>query len=174
MELLVKRPLPIPTPRELLPPPVEGPGDLEDRFLQFSELCAGFCRMVLSLEGSRADMDPRREVQRNLALSRAVFSKWGVETLVVLYGAPDGWGFEALRREIGAISPRVLSLKLKSLESLGLVARVVLSSRPPRVNYLLTKRGRALARMSEPIFLYLDRCSAPFSNDRVPNGEPPA
>lgn len=148
----------------------EGPGGLEDRFFQFSELCAAFSRMVLSLEGARSDLDRRREVQRNLAIARGVFSKWGVETLVVLYTHMEGLGFEALRRAIGGISPRVLSLKLRRLEALGLVRREVISTRPPRVNYTLSTRGRALARMAEPLFLYLDRYSDGLSptEERAP------
>jgi DNA-binding HxlR family transcriptional regulator len=134
------------------------PGEPEQdpRFAQFSELCAAFTRMVEEGRGVRDDVSHRAEVSRNLAMARSVFGKWGVEILIVLYGQPEGMGFEALRRALEGISPRVLSLKVKALESQGLVQRDVLALRPPRVAYSLTLQGRILARMSSPMFIYLE------------------
>ena len=153
-----------------------GPGDLEDRFLQFADVCATFNRTILRSMGGRTDLTARGDVQRNLAFSRLVFGKWGVETLLVLYTNDSGLGFEALRRSIGAISPRVLSIKLRTLQDFDLVRREVLSTRPPRVDYSLTPSGQALAKMAGPIFLYLDRCrrgaSAPTTGGPVVRGRP--
>ena len=153
-----------------------GPGDLEDRFLQFADLCATFNRTILRSTGGRSSVTPRWDVQRNLAFSRLVFGKWGVETLLVLYTNDSGLGFEALRRSIGAISPRVLSIKLRTLQDFDLVRREVLSTRPPRVNYSLTPSGHALAKMAGPIFLYLDRCRrrapTPTAGGSVVRGRP--
>lgn len=53
-------------------------------------------------------------------------------------------------------TPRVLSEKLKMLEHQGLVQRMVMGSRPPGVRYSLTQSGLILARLGEPVFLYLD------------------
>jgi DNA-binding HxlR family transcriptional regulator len=61
--------------------------------------------------------------------------------------------FGALRRALpGAVSARVLSSRLKELESYGLVSRHDLSEKPLRVEYRLTPEGRrvdAALRRSE-------------------------
>lgn len=145
----------LPRPRRIpaTPAELETP---DPRFAQFSELCAAFSRMLLQDRGMREDLSPDRAVERNLTIARTVFAKWGFEIMLVLYGQPEGLGFERIRRSLEGISPRVLSQKLKTLETQKLLSREVLAERPPRVSYALTPRGRDLARMSEPIFLFLD------------------
>ncbi len=64
-------------------------------------------------------------------------------------------GFEQLRKTLPGISSRILSAKLKTLEDLGLVERNVLATRPPRVNYDLTEKGVTVAKLGEPVLLYL-------------------
>jgi len=64
-------------------------------------------------------------------------------------------GFERLRKTLPGISSRILSAKLKTLEELGLVERKVLATRPPRVNYELTEKGITVAKLGEPVLLYL-------------------
>jgi len=49
----------------------------------------------------------------------------------------------------------VLSEKLKQLETKGLIRREVLSTRPPRVKYTLREKGLIVARLGEPVFLFL-------------------
>ena len=49
-----------------------------------------------------------------------------------------------LRREIGNISPKVLTQTLRELESYGLIERVVFPVIPPRVEYHLTPMGDSL------------------------------
>ena len=63
--------------------------------------------------------------------------------------------FQEIKKALGPISSRVLSLKLSRLEQLDLVERTVFDTRPPRVQYALTPRGRRVARLGEPVFLYL-------------------
>ncbi len=50
----------------------------------------------------------------------------------------------ALRREIGNISPKVLTQTLRELESYGLIEREVFPVIPPRVEYRLTPMGDSL------------------------------
>ncbi len=50
----------------------------------------------------------------------------------------------ALRREIGNISPKVLTQTLRELESYGLIERDVFPVIPPRVEYRLTPMGDSL------------------------------
>ena len=53
--------------------------------------------------------------------------------------------FNALRREVGDITQRMLTKQLRELEEDGLVARTVYAEVPPRVEYRLTPGGEALA-----------------------------
>src|SRR6202789_2640519 len=52
--------------------------------------------------------------------------------------------FNELRRAIGGISQRMLTLTLRGLERDGLVTRTVFPTIPPRVDYALTSLGRDL------------------------------
>ena len=78
-------------------------------------------------------------------LSR-IGDKWSV--LVVSTLAEGGKRFNELRREIPAVSQRMLTLTLRNLERDGLVSRTVTPSIPPRVDYALTELGHSL---QEPI-----------------------
>ena len=71
-----------------------------------------------------------------------VGDKWSV--LVVNLLGKDTKRFSELRRGIPAISQRMLTLTLRSLERDGLVTRTVLPTIPPRVDYALTPLGRSL------------------------------
>jgi DNA-binding HxlR family transcriptional regulator len=52
--------------------------------------------------------------------------------------------FGELRHDIPRISARVLSTRLRELESRGLVTRCVLHTSPPSAEYALTELGREL------------------------------
>jgi DNA-binding HxlR family transcriptional regulator len=52
--------------------------------------------------------------------------------------------FCELERSLAGISPRTLSLRLRALEEEGIVARKTFPEVPPRVEYALTEKGRAL------------------------------
>ncbi|MBM7453195.1 DNA-binding HxlR family transcriptional regulator [Acholeplasma morum] len=58
--------------------------------------------------------------------------------------------FNELENEI-KISGRVLSLRLKELESLDIVSRSVYPEMPVRIEYTLTKKGYALKPIMEEI-----------------------
>lgn len=52
--------------------------------------------------------------------------------------------FNELKREIGGISQRMLTLSLRGLERDGLITRTIFATIPPRVDYELTPLGRSL------------------------------
>lgn len=52
--------------------------------------------------------------------------------------------FNELSRAIPDISPKVLSGHLKTLESIGLVKRILYAEVPPRTEYELTELGKSL------------------------------
>jgi DNA-binding HxlR family transcriptional regulator len=64
--------------------------------------------------------------------------------LVVTRLGPGSMRFNEMRRTIGGISQRMLTLTLRGLERDGLVTRTVLPTVPPRVDYDLTPLGRDL------------------------------
>ena len=59
--------------------------------------------------------------------------------------------FATLREAIPDITDRMLSDRLQELESEGIVARTVVPDTPVRVEYSLTKKGRALAATFDAI-----------------------
>jgi len=71
-----------------------------------------------------------------------VGDKWSV-LIIMLLG--DGTKrFNEIKRMVGGISQRMLTLTLKGLERDGLVTRTVFPTIPPRVDYELTNLGRSL------------------------------
>jgi DNA-binding HxlR family transcriptional regulator len=68
--------------------------------------------------------------------------KWTVLVVTVLGDGPRR--FNEIRRALGSISQRMLTLTLRGLERDGLVTRTVFPTIPPRVDYELTKLGRSL------------------------------
>lgn len=56
-----------------------------------------------------------------------------------------------LLRQIGGISPKVLSATLRKLEEHGLVMRTVHPEIPPRVEYSLTALGNSLSKVLVPL-----------------------
>jgi DNA-binding HxlR family transcriptional regulator len=74
-------------------------------------------------------------------LSR-IGDKWTVFVVGLLSHGPRR--FNEIRREIGGISQRMLTLTLRGLERDGLVKRTVFPTIPPRVDYELTPLGKTL------------------------------
>jgi DNA-binding HxlR family transcriptional regulator len=62
--------------------------------------------------------------------------------------------FCELERSLAGISPRTLSLRLRALEQEGVIARETFAEVPPRVQYSLTEKGRALVPLIEDMRRY--------------------
>jgi DNA-binding HxlR family transcriptional regulator len=71
-----------------------------------------------------------------------VGDKWSVLVVSRLGDGPVR--FNELRRSIGGISQRMLTLTLRGLERDGLITRTAFPTIPPRVDYALTGLGRDL------------------------------
>ena len=81
-----------------------------------------------------------------------VCGKW---TLLVIRDLAEGRSrFCELERSLAGISPRTLSLRLRALEEEGIVERQTFPEVPPRVEYALTEKGRALVPLVESMRLY--------------------
>ncbi len=76
------------------------------------------------------------------AVLARVGDKWTVLVVSELGGGAKR--FNEIRRALGSISQRMLTLTLRALERDGLVTRTVFPTIPPRVDYALTKLGRSL------------------------------
>ena len=71
-----------------------------------------------------------------------VGDKWTILVVGELGNGPRR--FNEIRRALGSISQRMLTLTLRGLERDGLVTRTVFPTVPPRVDYELTRLGRSL------------------------------
>lgn len=78
-----------------------------------------------------------------------VGDKWSVLIIVLLGDGPKR--FNEIKRLIGGISQRMLTLTLRGLERDGLVTRTLFPTIPPRVDYELTPLGRSLWTAVEPL-----------------------
>jgi DNA-binding HxlR family transcriptional regulator len=81
-----------------------------------------------------------------------VCGKW---TLLLVRELSEGRSrFCELERSLVGISPRTLSLRLRALEEEGMVERHTFPAVPPRVEYSLTEKGRALITIIDDMRAY--------------------
>ena len=52
--------------------------------------------------------------------------------------------FQDFQASLPGVAPNILSARLKAMEDNGLIGRQLYSERPPRVEYLLTDKGKSL------------------------------
>src|SRR6195952_3511695 len=78
-----------------------------------------------------------------------VGDKWSVLVIMMLENGPKR--FNEIKRMVGGISQRMLTLTLRGLERDGLVTRTVFPTIPPRVDYELTDLGRGLSKPVEAL-----------------------
>jgi DNA-binding HxlR family transcriptional regulator len=103
-----------------------------------------------------------------------VCGKW---TLLLIRDLSEGRSrFCELERSLQGISPRTLSLRLRALEEEGIVERDTFPEVPPRVEYQLTEKGRALLPIIDGMRTYGTRwlgahCADLPAGDVAPAGE---
>ena len=96
-------------------------------------------------EGTRVLPDNLHVAEDCRAVSEVlarVGDKWTILVVSELGHGPKR--FNEIRRALGSISQRMLTLTLRGLERDGLVTRTVFPTIPPKVEYELTKLGRSL------------------------------
>lgn len=94
--------------------------------------------------------DPASEDCRAISSILArVGDKWSILIIVLLGDGPKR--FNEIKRAVGGISQRMLTLTLRGLERDGLVTRTQFPTIPPRVDYELTDLGHSLWNAVEPL-----------------------
>jgi DNA-binding HxlR family transcriptional regulator len=94
-----------------------------------------------------------------------VCGKW---TLLLVRDLAEGASrFCELERSLAGISPRTLSLRLRALEEERIVERHTFPEVPPRVEYALTVKGRALIPIIEDMRTYGEDWLADGCEERV-------
>ena len=97
-----------------------------------------------------------------------VCGKW---TLLLIRDLSEGRSrFCELERSLRGISPRTLSLRLRALEEEGIVERDTYPEVPPRVEYALTEKGRALLPIIDDMRRYGTRWLGADCVDLAPAG----
>ncbi len=86
------------------------------------------------------------------ATADIICGKW---TILVIRDLVEGrTRFCEFERSLAGISPRTLSLRLRALEEQGIVERHTFAEVPPRVEYSLTDKGRALLPLIDDMRAY--------------------
>jgi DNA-binding HxlR family transcriptional regulator len=103
-----------------------------------------------------------------------VGDKWSILVVTVLQDGPRR--FSDLKRNVEAISQRMLTLTLRGLERDGLVSRTIFPTIPPRVDYELTELG---ATLLEPVlglaqWAATNRTAIHAARERYDGKSPPA
>lgn len=128
--------------------------DLAVKFAEFAEDASRFSKEIADAASMHHPEDIARNVGFNLEVAKTVFGKWSVDILTLIH-AHKTLGYQEILRAMPGMSARVLSDKLSRLQELGLVHREVLDTKPPRVRYSFTEKGLRVAKLGEPVFLYL-------------------
>jgi DNA-binding HxlR family transcriptional regulator len=107
--------------------------------------------------GARNDGELCPRYQRAIDI---IGKRWTGLILRVLLAGPRR--FSQIEAVVGGLSARMLSERLKELESCGIVERQVYPQTPVRIEYVLTEKGRGLQRALDELQRWADRweCSA--------------
>jgi len=106
-------------------------------------------------EGVTMTMHPPALCTRFHRASELIGRRWTGAIIFVLL--KTRCRFATLRDAIPDITDRMLSDRLQELEAEGIVDRTVIPETPVRVEYALTKKGRALAGAIEAISTWADK-----------------
>lgn len=83
-----------------------------------------------------------------------ISNKWKV---LILRDLMNGtMRYNELKKSIGAISQKVLTSNLRSMEEDGLLSREIFPEVPPRVEYTLTEKGKSLKPILDAMWVWGD------------------
>jgi DNA-binding HxlR family transcriptional regulator len=115
-------------------------------------------------EGSRGVLHIDDEECRRVAgVMDVVGRRWASGILLAL-GRGAG-RFSEILELVDGLSRRMLAVRLRELESSGLVDREVIATTPVSVRYQLTARGVDLLRSLRPMALYAQRWEPPTESE---------
>lgn len=124
---------------------------------------------TFAIPGHHHDTATCENISRMLA---RISDKWTLLVVRALGGGP--LRFNALKREIGEISQKMLASTLRDLEQNGFVARTVTYTMPPQVEYALTDFGyelwepvQALANWTYANSPRIDAARAAYASERI-------
>ncbi|HSZ39103.1 MAG TPA: helix-turn-helix domain-containing protein [Trebonia sp.] len=95
------------------------------------------------------------ECRRASAVVEEVGRRWNSGILLAL--ARGATRFSEIAARVDGLSDRMLAARLKELERIGLVDRIVEPTTPVSVRYQLTPRGRDLLAALQPLVAYGQR-----------------
>jgi DNA-binding HxlR family transcriptional regulator len=73
-------------------------------------------------------------------------------TVSILWASYEGAiRFNEIKQSVGEIPPRTLAQRLVELEEAGVLERLVIDARPPRVEYRLTDEGQRLKHVVDAV-----------------------
>lgn len=83
-----------------------------------------------------------------------ISKKWALMIIAVI-GNSGCAGFNELKRELGNVSSKTLSVTLRDLEERNLIDRRILDTSPPAVRYYLTVTGWELRELLIPLLTWV-------------------
>lgn len=105
------------------------------------------------------------QVQRVEAVMSIIGGKWKPAIIYALV-TKGPLRFMELRRQIPAVSQRMLTQQLRDLERRGIVTRIHYPEIPPRVEYRLTPLGRSLHPIFKSVCKWADKNFASLGSAR--------
>ncbi|MGH6736577.1 MAG: winged helix-turn-helix transcriptional regulator [Methyloceanibacter sp.] len=97
--------------------------------------------------------------QEDCPVARAldvIGEKWSLRILRDLF-RKGPLRFQAFEAGLPGIAPNTLSARLKSLEAQGVIATRLYEEHPPRYEYYLTDKGRALGPVMKALYAWGER-----------------
>jgi DNA-binding HxlR family transcriptional regulator len=86
----------------------------------------------------------------------AIGEKWSLLVLRDLFWKGP-LRFQELEQALGGVAPNTLSARLKSLEGAGVIATRLYETHPPRYEYFLTDKGKALGPVLKALHSWGER-----------------
>ncbi len=97
--------------------------------------------------------------QEDCPVARAldiVGEKWSLLVLRDLF-RKGPLRFQELEKGLGGVAPNTLSARLKRLESAGVIGTRLYETHPPRYEYFVTEKGKALGPVLKALYTWGER-----------------